>query len=386
MNEGLVSIIIPAYNQAQYLSFAIESVLSQAYPQWECIVVDDGSTDDTKKITHHYNHKAIRYIYQRNQGLSAARNTGITAAQGEFLAFLDSDDMLLPEHLQLLVTAMRANPTAALMHGSSIVIDQNNRILPNTLKSGLSGETNQLLFENPIQVDSVLLRHSWQEKIGLFDTNLRSYEDWDYWLRLAAAGASMASIPDAVFYYRFHSQQMTKNTTQMTSASFAVLDKVFNNQDIPASWLKDKNTAYSHAHLRGAANAYLSDQIESAQQHLLNACQLNPQLLAENEEMLIKKTYGWADSPKVKDPIRFLDNIYSHLPAEIDRAFTRTKKDILAEYVIQKAFALYQQEDYAQCRFYVLKGLGLHKKWIFNRGVLRILLTSTRKLVIINAL
>ncbi len=379
MIEGLASVIIPAYNQAQYLKYAIESVLTQIYPLWECIVVDDGSTDETKQIITQFNHAGIRYVYQQNQGLSAARNTGLATAEGEFLAFLDSDDMLLPNHLQLLISTIRNDPTAALITGSSLVIDQNNQIMPNMLKNGLSGEPKQLLFENPINVGCILMRHSWQEKIGFFDTNLRSYEDWDFWLRLAMAGAKMISIPDYVSYYRFHSDQMTKNAVQMTNASFAVLDKVFNNALIPESWLKEKNVAYSHAHLRAAANAYLTHQIDSGNQHLLEACALNPQLLEENGEMLVHKTLSWAESPKIKDSLNFLSYVYSQLPTEIEQALGRTKNEILAEFAIQKAFGFYQKEDYAQCRFYVLKALGLHKKWMFNRGVLRILFNSIRK-------
>src|ERR687890_856397 len=94
---GLVSVVIPCYNQAHFLGEAIESVLAQSYPRFEIIVVDDGSTDDTSKVA--ARHPGGRYVYQNNQGVSAARNSGLARSEGEYVVFLDADDRLLPEAL-----------------------------------------------------------------------------------------------------------------------------------------------------------------------------------------------------------------------------------------------------------------------------------------------
>ncbi len=376
MIENLVSVIIPAYNQAQYINYAIDSVIAQSYNKWECVIVDDGSTDTTRKIIHSYAHPGIKYVHQQNQGLSAARNTGIASAQGEFLSFLDSDDGFKPDNLMLLVSEMNNYPGLALIAGRSIMIDDNNQLIDQKFKQGISGESYQLLFENPINIGNVLLRRSWQEKIGLFDTKLRSYEDWDYWLRLAIAGGKIASIPEPVSYYRFHGDQMTRNASQMTKASFEVLTNVFVNPLLPAQWLQHKDTAYSHAHLRAAANAYLIEDIITAREHLKEASRLNPHLCEDGGKLFIQKTFGWTEIPKAKDPLQFLTTIYNNLPEVLDHEIGRKKNAIFADFAIQKAFQYFQNQQYNQAGKFARKGVQYDRKWLRNRGVLSIIVQT----------
>ncbi len=376
MISDLVSVIIPAYNQAQFINYAIDSVIAQSYKKWECVIVDDGSTDATRTIIHSYTHPGIKYVHQHNQGLSAARNTGMASAQGEFLSFLDSDDGFIPENLMLLVSEMNNDPDLALVAGRSIMIDDNNQVIDQKFKQGFSGKPYQLLFENPMNIGNVLLRRSWQEKIGWFDVKLRSYEDWDYWLRLAIAGGKIASIPKPVSYYRFHGDQMTRNASQMTKASFEVLDNVFKNSLLPSQWLQHKDTAFSHAHLRAAANAYLLEDILTAKEHLTEASQLNPHLCEDGGKVFIQKTFGWTEIPKVKEPLKFLTIIYKNLPKDIDHAIGRKMNTILADFAIQKAFLYFQNEQYNQAGKFARKGVQYDRKWLRNRGVLRIIAKS----------
>ena len=114
-NDCSVSVIIPAYNSGEFLSAAIESAIDQSYPASEIIVIDDGSTDDTKLVCDRY--PTIRYIYQSNQGLPGARNSGIEAAAGEYLIFLDSDDCLLSEAIEIGVHCLQAHPEAGFVFG-----------------------------------------------------------------------------------------------------------------------------------------------------------------------------------------------------------------------------------------------------------------------------
>src|SRR5438046_8618551 len=113
--SGLVSVIIPCHNQAHFLDEAIESVLTQTYPNHEIIVVDDGSTDNTATVAKC--HSPLRYIYQENAGPSAARNTGVKESRGEYLVFLDADDRLLPEALEIGVGCLRQHPECAFEIG-----------------------------------------------------------------------------------------------------------------------------------------------------------------------------------------------------------------------------------------------------------------------------
>src|SRR5918995_1252705 len=112
---GLVSVVIPCYNQAHFLVEAIESVLAQSYPRFEIVVVDDGSTDDTSEVAARY--PGVRYVYQNNQGVSAARNSGLARSEGEYVVFLDADDRLLPEALEAGLRCLEARPECAFVSG-----------------------------------------------------------------------------------------------------------------------------------------------------------------------------------------------------------------------------------------------------------------------------
>ncbi len=116
---GQVSIIIPAYNQARYLGAAVQSALDQTYANVDVLVADDGSTDDTAQVAQQFTDPRVRYIYQENRGLSGARNTGIRHATGDFLTYLDSDDLFLPQKLEILLPALQAQPHLGLVAGQA---------------------------------------------------------------------------------------------------------------------------------------------------------------------------------------------------------------------------------------------------------------------------
>ena len=183
-----IAVIIPAYNQSQYLGQAIQSVLEQTFQDWEAIVVDDGSSDETRSVALSYPDARLHYVYQENRGLSAARNTGIRNTTAPYLSFLDSDDMFLPEKLAILLDALEAKPAVGLVAGQAIPIDEHGKQVGKIMDTPIPQDSEQLLLGNPLHVGSVLLRRNWQEKAGLFDESLRSYEDWDMWLRLGVPG------------------------------------------------------------------------------------------------------------------------------------------------------------------------------------------------------
>ena len=112
-----VSVVVAAYNTGAFLREALDSILAQTHPAYEIVVVDDGSTDDTAAICHSYG-RAIRYVYQHNQGISAARNAGIRAATGDWIALLDSDDIALPDRLRRAVDAIQANPDTVVFYSA----------------------------------------------------------------------------------------------------------------------------------------------------------------------------------------------------------------------------------------------------------------------------
>jgi hypothetical protein len=370
-----VSVIIPAYNQSHYLAEAIQSVLGQTYPDFEIIVVDDGSTDDTPAVAKRFNDPRVRYIYQENRGLSGARNTGIRNSVGEYLTYLDSDDLFSEEKLALLVEELEKNQSIGFVAGQAIPIDENGRRVGKIFNSPPPEDIHLLLIRNPFHVGSVMLRRSWQEKAGEFDEKLRSYEDWDMWLRLALAGCSMGWVAQPVSYYRFHSAQMTRIGAQMTAATFAVLDKFFTNPALPGSWEALHDQAYSHAYLRAAAQAYNASDCETAKTCLERAVDLNPELLNNNADQLAGIFNAWTDLPKTGDPLAFAERIYNNLPESL-APLQRQRRKMLGQAAVRAAFSAYHHGDMKRTRHYAVRGMIYSPEWLLNQGVWSILVHS----------
>jgi glycosyltransferase involved in cell wall biosynthesis len=195
-------VIIPTFNCAAYLPEAIESGLAQTWPSREIVVVDDGSTDDTPDILRGYGER-IRWVRQENRGIGGARNTGIRAAKGDLIAFLDADDVWLPRKLELQVLGLERCPEAALTFTESDLFDEHGivleKMIPNRRalaakfavldpREGISAGWfyYDLLLQECMHVSSVLVRRNCLSVTGLFDESLPSgSEDYDLWLRFA---------------------------------------------------------------------------------------------------------------------------------------------------------------------------------------------------------
>lgn len=370
-----VSVIIPAYNQGHYLAQAVRSVLAQTYSAWEAIVVDDGSTDNTAEVAASFSDARVRYIYQENRGLSGARNTGIRHARGQYLTYLDSDDCFLPQKLALLVEELEQKPHLGFVAGQAVPVDERGDQIGETFDSGPPQDPVQWLLGNPLHVGSVLVRRSWQERVGFFDEGLRSYEDWDMWLRLARAGCQMGWVPRPVSLYRFHTGQMTRDGRQMTEATMAVLDKLFADETLPASWQAMQAQAYSRAYLRAAAQSYREDDVALARHFLSQAVSLDPELAADEGADLASRMTAWTDLPKISDPVAFMERVYDNLPGELS-SMERRRRIELAQIAIRQAFSAYRQGELACARAAVRRGVRYQPRWLANRGVLSILVRS----------
>ncbi|MBP7689302.1 MAG: glycosyltransferase family 2 protein, partial [Thermoflexales bacterium] len=277
----VVSIIIPAYNQAHYLAYALRSVLAQTLTEWEAIVVDDGSTDNTRDVAASFNDARIRYIFQANQGLSGARNTGVRAAQGEFLACLDSDDELTPEFLQTCVGALKADRALGAVQTATVFIDQAGNVLPHGDAQPLAGEAFQQKlrqggFFPPV---SVVARIDCVREAGLFDTTLTSLEDWDVWLRIAQRHP-MRGLPQPLVRYRVYPGSMSTNAPRMLANRLAVIAKhVGAASGDPAAWSAEKREMYGYAY-RVSALEHLQQHQTEATWSLLNQAMITwPPLL-----------------------------------------------------------------------------------------------------------
>lgn len=182
----LVSVIIPTYNRGWTISRAVDSVLFQTFRDFELIVVDDGSEDDTAAILAGYD-ADIRVIRQPNAGVSAARNAGVRAAGGEFIAFLDSDDYWLPEKLHIQIAYFNTHPETAICQTEEIWIRNGKRVNPKKVHKKPSGRIFRAsLALCLVSPSAVMLRRELFDEIGGFDETLPACEDYDLWLRISA--------------------------------------------------------------------------------------------------------------------------------------------------------------------------------------------------------
>lgn len=224
VKQPLVSVVVPCYRQGHLLSATLESVLAQSFRDLEVVVVNDGSDDDTDAVAARYGDR-IRYIRQENQGLPAARNTGIAAATGKYVHFLDSDDLLHPEAIGWLVESVAGREEALVVMGYRTFIDAESptvdRPMINDASPGL-----RLLTTNLAPPHAYLSSRAAVLACGGFNVRLDSCEDWDLWLRLVFAGAELIPVQRIGAYYRQHPQSMSRNLGRMARANAQVLQSV----------------------------------------------------------------------------------------------------------------------------------------------------------------
>lgn len=209
MTEPLVSIIIPTYNRAALLQETLDSALEQTYRNIEIIVVDDGSTDDMRQVLSGYLDR-VRLVCRANKGRSAARNTGIDASRGEFLVFLDSDDLLMPSKVQMQVDYLLAHPLVDVAYSDGYIMDEDRQLgsLEEFLVSFPASEQEEyarsLLFRNHFVIHAALVRRDALPRQPVFRESIGRFEDWDLWIRMCLAGARFAYTDEKMVVYRRH--------------------------------------------------------------------------------------------------------------------------------------------------------------------------------------
>jgi glycosyltransferase involved in cell wall biosynthesis len=198
-----ISVVIPAYNAEQYIRTAIESCLNQTYAPIEIIVVDDGSTDGTAAVAESFPSPVRAVRLPENMGLSTARNRGVQASTGDWIAFLDADDWFLPDKLERQRRCAQENGKAALIYSGFRII-----AVDGSETDGLFISPRELLpmlrYRNRLNICSVLLRRNAFDAVGGFDPALRTAQDWDFWLRIVARYSveSLTAIPEPLVAYR----------------------------------------------------------------------------------------------------------------------------------------------------------------------------------------
>ncbi len=226
-----VSIITPTYNAAQYLPAAIDSVLQQTYTDWELIIIDDGSTDNTPSLVRSYLPilgERLRYLYQSNRGQAAARNAGLQVAKGEFVATLDADDLWLPARLARGLAIMDRNPHVGLTHSKVARIDVHGNVVgyfdfPAKYQSGKIAVDIYIRRAN-ILCPTVLFRKQCLDVVGFFDETLTAIEDRDLWFRIAER-YEIAYIDEILAHSRRTPGSSSSNADRVLKVQLSFVEK-----------------------------------------------------------------------------------------------------------------------------------------------------------------
>lgn len=207
VDTPLVSVIVPCYNSAPYLAEALDSVLAQTYVNWECIIADDGSADNSKQIavTYTQKDKRFKYIHQENKGVSATRNNAIGQSTGKYILPLDADDKIAPAYLAEAIKVFENEPNTKLVYCLAALFGKKRgkwNLPPYSYKN--------LLIENLIFCSAVFKKADFDKTSGYDIKMVEGFEDWDFWLSFLTETDRVFQIPRVLFYYRL--KDTSRNT------------------------------------------------------------------------------------------------------------------------------------------------------------------------------
>ncbi|MEM7063909.1 MAG: glycosyltransferase [Cyanobacteria bacterium P01_B01_bin.77] len=215
-----VSIVIPAYNAAETIEKSVASLQAQTIPNWEVIIVNDGSNDKTETIVERLvaQDRRIHLVNQTNQGVSAARNTGINQAQYDWLGFLDADDWLDPQYLERMTAALAADPNLDAVHCGMRRIDLDGKGFVDNYAPEQPDLFHIFAQRCPFGIHCCIFRKRLAQEIGGFDTSLLTAEDWDFWQRLARTGVRFGAIKEILAFYRMRPQSLSRGDSVFADA------------------------------------------------------------------------------------------------------------------------------------------------------------------------
>ena len=265
-SNPVVSVIVPAHNYGHFIGAALDSLAAQTFENWECIVVDDGSTDNTSEVIQAYAEKddRVRYLHQQNARQAVARNNGVRNSAGKYFQFLDADDLIERRKLERQVEYLERHPDVDIVYGDTRFFSSEN---PSELlysmwgenkpwQPGISGRGAEVLLPlvqlNTIPINSALTRRSIVERVGPFDEELPPVEDWDFWLRCAEAGACFrfSDMDETRALVRSHPSSSSRSRLKFVSSILLMRKRL-------ATRLKDVEARRINAKLMGEAEGTL---------------------------------------------------------------------------------------------------------------------------------
>ncbi len=279
-----VSVIMPVHDGAEFIAEAIQSVLAQTFRDWELIVVDDGSTDETRSVIAGLEADLI-YLHQPQQGPSAARNHGLCSARGEYVAFLDADDKWRPDFLKETVAYLDRLDNAVVAIGVGwVCINREGTEIAATrrFQKGYC-DISDLLGNNLFPPLAVLARTEAVLAVGGFDQALSGTEDWDLWLRLTTQGGKIFALTQVLAEYRLHAGTNSSNPDRMRASQSRTLEKFFAQADLSHEIRALEAYSIGRSLIQSSARLYGAQRVAEAVRDFSEAVRLSPPLLDEDE-------------------------------------------------------------------------------------------------------
>ena len=318
MDLQKVSVIIPTYNQAEYLAESVQSALDQTYQNIEVIVVNDASTDQTDEVLSRFNDPRIKYIvHKENRYAAAARNTGIRAASGKYISFLDADDIFHQEKLQVQAAFLERNPAVGLTYNSRIEIDETGLAL-SIFKTPPAATLSDLVMDYPYAPSEVVMRKDWAFRVGLFDESFRfSGEDPDFHMRLAMQGCKMVGIGRVLNYRRLHAGRVYRNLPGVVDEQIRALENTFADPRCQPDVLALREKSLGKIYMILSYYAFVQNETVLGQDLIRKAIKLDRSIL----DMEANKLLRFLIMTSIRDGGNHeisLRRVFAQIPPELD--------------------------------------------------------------------
>lgn len=318
MKSPLVSVIIPAYNQAEFLAETVQSVLNQTYRNFEIIVVNDASTDNTDEVMAQMTDPRLKYIvHEKNQRLSAARNTGINASKGEIIFLLDADDLFHPEKLQAHVKFLEEHPEIGVSYNARFELNHSSNTVREMWRPPLSVTLKDLILTFPFSPSDTVVRREWAFKAGLFDPSVGTAEDTDFPCRLALSGCRFAGIDRALNYRRYHSGRGRKNLPGRIGDVEQVQAAVFADPRCPQEVRDLGRMAIKHHLMVIVSLALIQNETELAHKYVRELVALDPSVVQGKPCELVDFLHSECIADESVDHEALLRQVFDQFPPEL---------------------------------------------------------------------
>jgi GT2 family glycosyltransferase len=303
-----ISVVVPAYNAESTILKTITSVQQQTFADFELIIINDGSTDGTLELLSTLEDSRLKIFSYENGGLSVARNRGISQATGEFIAFLDADDLWTPDKLELQLAALKQHPEAGVAYSWTHFMDEQGESFHADQPIFFEGNVYpQLLVNNFLASGSnPLIRKQAIDFAGEFDPSVSGAADWDYWLRLSAHWHFVV-VPKPQIFYRQSSSSMSSRVEFMEECQINVIERAFKSAPKELQSLKSQSLSYIYQYSIKLCLARISgtEGAKQAVQKLIKAVRIYPKILLDKktQKLIVKLLLIWLLTPKIANYI-----------------------------------------------------------------------------------